>query len=231
MKTKSFLIIATVITFLGIKNAHAQYYSAQFNYKNWLPIPPAEPLGTKVDVDGSPFLNEDWASGAVKLKDGRTYRGLQLKYDEAKGILYFKDKNDQADVFIDPVNEFSIEYNVDNKTQRKFFKNGFKNIPHTSPSTFFEILGDGSAQLIKKEAKALVDVKPYNEPLTRRFGDDSKYFLIVSGKVIPFKRHKKFVLANLPNNQIEVEAYLKTDNINLKNDDDLIKLFNYYNSI
>src|SRR5471030_3173506 len=232
MKTKFLFIITVLVALLGINNVHAQAIAAlQYDRVRPLLNPRLTDDIKMEDVDGSPLLNDQWAPGVVILADGTTYKDIPLKYNEMQDVLYFKGNNDHAYVFSKPVHEFSMQYTVENKTQRKLFKNGFTNVPNTSESSFFEILGDGSAQLIKKDDKELTDVKAYNQPVTKRLDDDSKYYLIISGKVIPFKKNKKFILSNLPGKQTAVEAFIKTNNINVKKDDDLVKLFSYYNSI
>jgi len=230
MKTKFLFIISTIIILLGIKNVNAQAIAAlQYNrVRPLLNYQPAEDQKND-DLDGSPLLNEQWAMGVVMLADGTTYKNISLKYNEMQDVLYFKGNNDHADVFAKPVHEFSISYN--NKNQRKLFKNGFNNVPNTSEASFFEILADGSAQLIKKDNKELIDVKGYNQPITKRLDDDSRYYLIVADKAIRVKNAKKSILTALGNRQAELEAYIKTNNLNFKSDDDLGKLITFYNSL
>jgi len=191
------------------------------------------PMQTKSyeGVQGSPYLSDQWAMGVVKMTDGRTYKDVPLKYDEVQDELYFQDKKAQTLAFVDHVNEFKINYVANNKPYEKVFRNGFKNIPGSSEASFFEVLSDGTAQLLKKTTKVQAETREYNAPVVKNFEENAKYYLIVSGKVIPFKKDKKFILENLPNKRTELEAYIKTNNINLKDDADLAKLISYYNSM
>ena len=232
MKTKLLLIITLVITLSGLKNVNAQSIAAE-QYYNIQPFLNYQHTEDKkaVDVAGTPYLNDQWAMGVVKLADGRTYKDVPLKYDETQGELYFQDKKEQTLTFVDPVSEFKINYIANDRPKEETFKNGFKNIPGSSELSFFEVLSDGTAQLIKKTAKIQAETKEYNRPLIKSFQDDSKYYLIVSGKVLPFKRDKKFILASLCNKQAELERYMKNNNVDLKSDADLSKLITYYNSL
>jgi hypothetical protein len=183
------------------------------------------------DIQGTPFLNEEWAPGTVKLADGRTYKDVPLQYNEAEDVLYFQDKNNQTMIFVDQVKGFKIAYTANDKTYEKEFKNGFKNISGASESTFFEVLSDGTAQLLKRTSKAIAESREYNGPVTKRFDETVRYYAIVSGNITPLKKDKRSVLAILNNKQSALEKYIKERNLNLKNDDDLSKLFVYYNSI
>jgi len=223
MKIKFIHYLLAVLLFVIVQQADAQFVQ-DIN---------GHPYQTKSydDIQGTPYLSDQWGTGMVKMADGRTYKDVPLKYNQLEDELYFKDNKDQTLVFADPVNEFKINYVANNRPYEKVFKRGFKNIPNSSQSTFFEVLSDGTAELLKKTTKTLEETREYNAPVTKRFDDNEKYYLIVSGNVTPFKKDKKFILASLSNKQTEIESYMKSNNIDLKKDADLSKLMNYYNSL
>jgi len=183
------------------------------------------------DIQGTPFLTEGWVTGAVKLADGRTYKDMSLRYNEMDDKLFFRDKKGDTLEFVDPVKEFKLENPMGANLIARTFKSGFKNIPNTTESSFFEVLADGTASLIKRYTKSITELKEYNSPTIKRFEESTKYYLIVAEKAVPLKRDQKFILTTLGNKQPEMEAYIKDNKLNLKHDDDLAKLITYYNSI
>jgi len=229
MKTKFLFIISTIIILFGIKNTNAQSIAAlQYNrVRPLLSHQLAEDL--KIDgVDGSPLLTAGWAKGVVKLTDGRTYGDILLNYNEMTDELLFKDTKGNTLNFINPVNEFKMTL-ADGR--EKIFLNGFKNIPNTTETSFFEVLADGTASLIKRYSKSVVESKEYNSPAIKTFEENTKYYLIVAGQAVPVKKDKKTILTALGNKQPELETYIKTNNLNFTSDEDLGKLITFYNSL
>jgi len=180
------------------------------------------------DVVGSPFLTDGWAKGVVKLADGRTYKDILLSYNIMTDELLFKNNKGDTLAFVDPVKEFKLTLPDGHE---KMFANGFKNIPNSTGASFFEVLGNGTTQLLKKTTKAINVIKPYNEAPIKRIEESIKYYLVVADKATQVKNDKKAILTALGNKQPELEAYIKTNNLNFKNDEDMGKLITFYNSL
>lgn len=225
MKNKFLYSFPVILLFIAAKSASAQFV------ENINGVPMREISGY-TNVEGSAFLSDQWAKGMVKIADGRTFKDVLLKYDEVKDELYFKDKKGDTLIFVDPVREFKVEYASGDELHEKLFRNGYKNIPNSTENSFFEVLSEGTAQLLKRTTKSIVESKEYNSTtVVKRFDENIKYYIIVSEKVFPIKRDKKSILAVLTNKQPQLESYMRTNNINLKNDEDLVKLMAYYNSL
>ncbi len=180
-------------------------------------------------IEGSPFFNDDWETGIVMLADGRTFKDMSLKYNIYKDELYFKDPNGETKSFSTPVKEFKIEGGNSNS---KDFKNGFTNISGYTAQSFFQVLSEGSVQLLKKHRCLVTETTGIDlGTVTKKFTVKESYYIIISGVATLIKKDKKSILALLSNKQGELETYIKTNKLDLKNDDALAKLINYYNSI
>jgi hypothetical protein len=181
------------------------------------------------DVHGTPFLIDGWSAGTIKLSNGNTYKdNLFLKYDIKDDILYFKGTKDETLTFVDPVVEFAIVVNQN----EQHYKNGYNFTKEYSDKSFFEVLADGAVQLLKKTKKVILESKLYNSATTdKSFNDVNEYYIVSSGKVTLIKKDKKSVFTALGNKQSELENYIKTNNLNIKNDKDLAKVIAFYNSL
>jgi len=181
------------------------------------------------NVKGTPFLVNEWSSGMVKLANGNTYKdNLFLKYNIKEDQLYFKGKNDETLEFVDPVKEFVINY----KQEAQHYRNGYSFINGFSDKSFFEVLSDGSVQLLKKPTKVILESKQYNSAaVDKSFEDVYQYYIVKQGAAIQIKRDKKSVFTALGDKQTELDEFTKTNKLNLKNDSDLAKLVTYYNSL
>jgi len=192
-------------------------------------------LATEVnhaEIEGSPYLSDEWINGLVKFGDGRTYKDIPLKYNQANDVLYFQNDKKETLTFVKQVADFIITYSSDNEDHVKHFKSGFADISGYTTQNFFEVLVEGTAQLLKKNHKHIVSESGMAlGTTTQKYADSESYYLVIADKAYTLKRDKKAILAILANKQAELEQFIKTNKLNLKEDRDLAKLIAYYNSI
>ncbi|QKJ28956.1 hypothetical protein HQ865_04040 [Mucilaginibacter mali] len=171
-------------------------------------------------VEGSPYLYDDWMSGTVKMSNGSVYKNVYLKFNGKEGKPYFKGKDDSVLEFVDPIAEFTIN---NNGADQQFISNN---------GAFYQVLTNGRINLLKQPVKEIQQNPTYvGAAPTKTFISADKYFILKDNKTTPFKRDKKAVTTALADKQTQIEAYLKKENPNLKDDADLAKLFIYYNSL
>ncbi len=66
---------------------------------------------------------------------------------------------------------------------------------------------------------------------TKSFKDEQDYYILKNGTMTPVKRDEKDILAALADKEPQVTAFIKSNRIKVKNDVDLGKLFDYYNTL
>ncbi|RYE26798.1 MAG: hypothetical protein EOP45_03215 [Sphingobacteriaceae bacterium] len=214
---KIFLTVSLLSIIVYTSNAQGRITDA-----NGRPI-----MSTKnLEIEGSPFLFDDWKQGSVKLNNGTEYDSTELKLDVLENHLLFKGSNNEPLMFSEPVKEFKLFFN-NNRTQYKLYRNGYDNTMN-----FYEVLVDGKSQLLKHYKKSLGAKASYASSTTvRMILDAVNYYLYKSNALIAVKKDKKSILNALVDKQTELESYIKINNIKFKDDNDLIKLIIYYNSI
>jgi len=86
---------------------------------------------------------------------------------------------------------------------------------------------------IKKLTKAKEPKSSYETYFPPSFVDESTYFVISSKKPIAniIKLKKKDILNLLADKKNEVESYVSNEKLDYKNEGDVIKIINYYNSL
>lgn len=180
-------------------------------------------------INGSVFLYDDWQKGEVTLQDGHTYKDLDLKYDAYKDKVYYKNDDGATLIFIVPVKSFIISSPEGEPVN---FDSGYTHVPDYSETSFFVPLNKGKVQVIKKVYKTIDERLefPVTTPI-KSFAAAEKYYLVTPDKIVPLKKDKKSLLAALGNKQAEVEKYIKQNNLNVKEDADLGKVLEYYNTI
>ena len=182
------------------------------------------------DVQGSPYLTDDWQKGAVKFSNGQIHKDVDLKYDQAAEQLIFKGEKGAPLTFIHPVKEFTLLKN--NGTGVIVFRNGYKPVDGAASNTFYQVLTDGETALLKRSFKKIQENKPYNSATTvKTFVDVNDYYLVKNGSLIKVKRDAKDILPNLTDYTTELQTFIKKNRLNLKSEADLILLITYYNSL
>jgi putative protein kinase ArgK-like GTPase of G3E family len=184
-----------------------------------------------ISMQRSPYLHPDWAPAAITLQNGTIYEGINMMYDQVKDIIIFKTKDGQVKEPIEPVQEFTIRYVHNNEPVQKTFRKGFTG-EGVTPNAFLEVLADGKTMLLKKTTKVLFDRKLYNSAtIDREVQSSEEYYVAKDDKLVKVKKSKNSLLAAMPEKADHLQAYIKSNELNLRNESDMIKLVAYYNSL
>ncbi len=185
------------------------------------------------EIKGSPFLFKNWASGNVKTLDKAEKKNVQLKYDEVDDRLLLKGNGEEDMLtFSSPVVEFTIADSENNGAFRTF-KSGFAATKISTEKTLFEVLVDGKVKFLRKNHKVISEGKEYGSAaIVKTVVDGLKYYLVTANNEPTLvKLDQKSILALLPNKQAELTEYIKTNKLNLKKQEDAVKLVTYYNTL
>ncbi len=184
------------------------------------------------DMNGSPYLFNDWVKGNIQLEDGTIYNNLNLKYDQVRELLIFLADDNTSKRFSAPVKAFTLTNADDKDWPRITFRNGFKAIDGGNEKTYYEVLADGNTLLLKRTEKKIVDERaPGSLIVSKQISATTKYYISSNNRISKIKKDKKSVLEVLGNKQSDLETYIKNNNLNLKEDADLIRLIEYYNTL
>ena len=180
------------------------------------------------DIQGSPYFSDIWLTGSVKMNNGTIYKDVKLKYNQVEQLLVFQNKSGADMNFIDPVREFSMLQNGNSI----IFRNGFKPAEGVTANTYYRVLADGETPLLKKTIKKIIENKEYNSATTtKKFQEINTFYLVKGNLPLKIKRDKKAFLETLGDRNTELDVFIKSNNINFKSDEDLIRLTIYYNSL
>lgn len=219
-----YFITLSIFTILTVSDSLAQ--SAQ--YTNGAPVR----IKSYTDVQGSAYFNDNWSIGIVKTENNNVYNNVYLKYNELEDQIYYKSDDDKIMVFNDPIKEFTFISFKDIPKNDVLFRNGYPSVQNTNEKSYFEVLADGRTQFLKRIVTQITDSKEYNSAtVNRSFVESSKYYLFLNGKLIVVKKDKKSILGILPDKQTELNIYISNNLLNLKDENNIVKLIEYYNSI
>jgi hypothetical protein len=181
------------------------------------------------DISGSPYLLDDWSKGIVEQGNKVSYKDVDLKYNLYKDELFFKNPKDGSMLgFALPVAGFSLAL----KDKIQIYRNGFPEIDNFNKKSYYQVLFDGGIKLLFKNHRTMQEVKPYNSPTTeKKFIDNAIYYVFQDNVMTKFKPSKKDFLEMFKSKSTEIADFIKNEKIDLKQHDDLVRVFVFYNTL
>jgi hypothetical protein len=181
------------------------------------------------EVEGHPFLIEEWSRGLVKFKDGSYVKDIPVQFDIHNNKLYFK-RNEQRFEFIQPIQEFVLTVAKNGDSVRKLYRNGFPSTDRNTEETFYEVLTDGKFQLLHYHSKVVDEVKLYNGPEKKKFVPKDMLFALVPGqKIVKLKKDKESIIQALPDYAPVINKIVAEKKLKLKKEEDIATLFSLLN--
>jgi len=188
-----------------------------------IPVRPAEMVG-------SVYYNDVWHIGIINFFDGRKIKGYGLKYDIKSQYVEIKTDNGIKVLPVGLIENITWR-DVNGKEETLINWSSIE----VSQTGFYSVIYDGEKSVIKKIGLQIIDSN-YNAMLDvgnkdNKYTQKNDYFFIENGKVKKTRKKKKEVLNFLADRKDQISNYAKENNLKYSSDDDLKKIFNYYNSL
>lgn len=178
-----------------------------------------------LNVDGSPYLNNEWKKGTLIFSSGKKLAIDLLNYNVYQGVVSYKVEN--------------LEYNPDMNAQiigltiagRHFI---LEQLDKGRGKEIYEVLSDGTIQLLKKYFVSIRKGKVANglEKATKdHFNLETFLFYKRHDGEIKRLVNGKNALTILEGQESKVKKFKLDNKLKLKRERDLIEIFDYYNSI
>jgi hypothetical protein len=187
----------------------------------------------QIDIDGNKYLYDNWNTvGEIHSLTGEVFRvknlNLNLKTNQFEAQIIDETTKDEKFYVFDSENIASVKIFNDN-----FVK--YMN-PKTNKTCFMEELAVADKVKILKYSSvrikdATVNALTQQVETNAKYLKDGIYFKAEDNTVTAFKPKKKSVVTLFPNKSSEVSDYIKGNKLNVKDENDLVKVFNYYNTL
>jgi len=183
-------------------------------------------------IEGSPYMDNEFQLGKVYNRLTKNVSNFLLRYNIYNDEIQIKvgDNNDSR-VLLKSKDYFVILNNS------KIFYEKYQ-IKNNIETGYFILKYTGkSFSLFEKKNKTFQASKPSKDSFhistPAKFKDNTtSYIKSTKDEVLrPVSSSKKAILDNFPTHKKELKIYLKSENINLKDENDLKKLIKYYDSL
>lgn len=114
------------------------------------------------DVEGTPYLVEDWYTGSVTMANGgKVVDGIKMRYDAYKDEVEYE-KDGKMYRLGPEISGFAIPTGKD----LFIFRNGFPVAGNQNQKSFYRVLHDGNTKLLKRYEMRMREERPYNSATT-----------------------------------------------------------------
>ncbi|MFL9485258.1 hypothetical protein ACI6Q2_20920 [Chitinophagaceae bacterium LWZ2-11] len=181
-------------------------------------------------VEGSPFLFENWMHGIVVVDGGKMYNVSQLKFDENKNKFVYNEK-DTIYELSNVASSVVLYPSYPDTSKKMIFKKGFQSNGIFS-NDFVEVLAEGKITMLKQSGKNIIEYSDYGSSgKVRKYVDVKRYLILQNNKYTTVSLGKKVFETLVPDKQAEMAAFVKQNNLSGKSEEDWAKYLNYYNGL
>ncbi len=217
----------------------AEFVSAQTNYElrqamdlfktNKMLRGDSRGLLTENDIEGSPYLEDDFINGSVYTTSKTQYVDVPLRYNIYNDQLEFKSEDNTVQALAAPESIEKVE----------FGKYKMVYVPYSVTKKirrgFFIVLEEGKASLYEKPNvifKQPTEPGAYKEAEPARFVKSAdEYYIRVGNSQAKLAGNKKDLIEIFPDHQKQIETFIKKHNVKSNKPETLKELVQYYNSL
>jgi len=217
--------------------SHAQSSRAVFDYSNaqqFMNDANGRPLyiHTEYEVEGTPFFSDDYCTANLKVRKGKTYANIKVKLNLQENLVIYDAGDGKEMAATSPIEKIEFMH-CNDPAKNKTLLSGFPAIDGQNESSFYLLLDSGQTTLLKYIKVNSHDTKYYNNPNTTRvFEQKELYYTYVPGKGISkLNRDTDAVLSLFGNKNAAVGSFIAKNDLKCRREEDLVKVFSYYNSL
>ena len=171
------------------------------------------------NVDGSPFLDNEYRNGTIRVKSGFDTAGVMVKYNiYGNEIVFLQDGIELVLDSMDMVTYFKPENGTIVKV---VLKTGDPKIDGLNGNTIYRVLVDGPKfQLLKHYSRKLEDVKTMGEYNRKEFANKEQLYIYSPTTGMKKIKDKKALVEALPEFAEQIEAIVGERQLKFKKDTD-----------
>lgn len=180
----------------------------------------------KLQVDGSPYLFEEWVRMAViTTKGGEILKIRNVNFDSKRNKIVAKIDNDSIYTF----NSLAVDNAVING---KKFENVV--LPDNSVIKLYEVIAEASNFKILKDYNTEISggsSNPMRGTIYSRYVTKENYIILKEDSFEKFSLKKSKILKLLASEKDKVEAYADEQDLSFREEKDVNKIINYFTSL
>lgn len=229
---KYWVTVIFICLFTGIITAQTNYELRQamdLFKTNKMILDDSRGLLTEKDIQGSPYLDDNFVKGSVYTTSKTEYVDVPLRYNIYNDQIEFKTGDNKVLALAAPESVDKIEFGNYKIVYIPF------SVAKKVRRSFFVVLAEGKASLFEKPRvtlKEATDAGAYQEAKPAEFvRNTDEYYIRVGEDLAKLVGNKKDLLEIFPDKQKQLEAFIKKQKIKPNKPESLKELVEYYNSL
>lgn len=181
------------------------------------------------DIEGSRYFLEDWVPGIIYMKDGYKAEKFVLKFDLSSNELLFQ-HDGQTLVVVNPVKEFVLTANFGSRSF--LFRKGYAPIDRNDGDTYYQVLRDGSVNLLKHTSKMITERKEYGKAgVIKEYATVINYYIArADGSLVKIKKNdRSSLLGAIGDSDGKLAAWAEKKKNRVKSEEDMVELVKAFN--
>jgi hypothetical protein len=187
------------------------------------------------DISGSPYFLVDYKYADIKLARGqnRVFVNVKTRIDLAAQETYFISSNGvEAVMEAGMVKEITFADTTENGIIQYKFQTGFPAVDMKTANHFYIVLTEGKCGFLKSITKKVTERRnELSGEVVKDFDTYENYYLFMNGEMKRWKKDKEFILGELADKKAQVNEFIQSQKLNPKNNDHVVKIINYYNTL
>jgi hypothetical protein len=233
-------VIASVFFLLFIPavfHAHAQQYDfinrtlrdLEANQRFVNPLAGKSEADLNSTVEGSPYFDENLINGEIYTRQAEKFSDVPMRYNAYSDEIEFKLPDGVVYILSDPKKIFQIKLNDKVVVFSEYISN--KEVREG----FLFVLYSGKSSLYLRRYKVYKPKVPsngiINEVPAKYVDKPLEYYIKPENGLPQLFNTKRDLLRLLSKHSSEIETYMKKENVNMNDNNDLIKVLKYYDSL
>jgi hypothetical protein len=180
----------------------------------------------KYSWEGKVFFPEEYSLATITTANGKSYKNIKAKLNLFDNSLLFLDSAQREFVVTLPVAKVEFENFFAQKN------NVFIKPLNDTGTAFYQVLDSGKITLLKKIFLTYKDQMGFGSTsITRIFEQKFSYFTYANGLLKALDRSKSAVLELMAGKSAKVDAYIEAEKLKMRKEEDLVKVFRFYNGL
>ena len=180
-------------------------------------------------ISGNPYLFKDWCDGVVRFTSGRTLNQFKLKFDCFKNVLLLE-FNGSAFAAESKVQEFVM---YPKKKDSLLFRRGFPATEKTSDNTYFQVLVQDKATLLRLIARNIIEEKQVvsNGRVNRRLEEVEFYYLLQNGAMTLLPADRTELPEKFGDKKEPIATFIAAQQLRMHTPEDFVLVVKKYNEL
>jgi hypothetical protein len=186
-----------------------------------------------VETAGSPFFQEQWKAGTIRLFNGQAFDHLLLKIDLERQQVHFR-KPDNNEYVIDAgaVQQVVLHDSVNQLPAADTLQCGFPAIDNQGTQNFYLILCSGRIVFLEAIRKSIHEEKDQLSGETRKeYRTYDDYYFFREAKMERIKRDRSYFLNAMKDKEEQISYFLQKNKTSFRSINDIRRLVAYYNGL